>query len=122
MDDTSLDSRHRIRGSNRLPEPGQAVHSEQVNVFDAPAFQVVEHAAPELRRLVFSNPDAQDILVPIHVYTQHNVGSLNLLCYQFYSCVKDFKQLPWGTLVCHNCHSRRWPVERRERFLFRNYG
>ena len=88
MDDTPLDSRHRIRGGNRLPESGQAVHAEHVNVVDSPAFQVVEHTAPELRRFVFSNPDAQDVFASIHVDAQHDIGCFGDIPVVFlYECV-----------------------------------
>lgn len=76
VDDALLNLCLRIAGRNRLREACQVVHTGDEDVLYTTVFQVIEHAEPELRRLVLADPHAQYVFVPVEVDADDHVCCL----------------------------------------------
>ena len=79
MDDAPLHLAVGIDRANGLHKTLQAIHTEQIDVQNSPAFEVIQHIQPEFAALVLPNPHAQDILRAIHCNTQNHIRCLRLI-------------------------------------------
>ena len=57
----------------RITEPCEVVVAGNENILNAAALEVGTNTCIEARRLVFRYPGAEDLLMTLHVYTQHRV-------------------------------------------------
>ena len=83
MDDAPLHLAAGIDRPNSFHEAFQTVHTEQINIQNAPAFEVIQYIQPEFAALVFPDPDAQDVLCTIHGDAQNHIGRLGLVLMVF---------------------------------------
>ena len=74
MDDAPLYLAVGINSPNSFHEAFQTVHTEQINIQNSPAFELIQHIQPEFAALVLPNPNAQDILCAIHGDAQNHIG------------------------------------------------
>ena len=74
MDDAPL---HLTLGIDR--EAFQTVHTEQIDVQNSPAFEVVQHIQPEFAALMLPNPYTQNVLCTIHGNTQNHICCFRLV-------------------------------------------
>ena len=65
MDDAPLDFGLGKHGVNRLLESRETIHAKEQRILHSPVLQVVQHPQPELRALVGTYRDAENLLVPL---------------------------------------------------------
>jgi hypothetical protein len=76
MHHTCLHDRVRPGGLDRLREAGQAVAAGDQHISDAPVGELGAHPGPELGALAGLDPDAEDMLDPVAVDADRDVGGL----------------------------------------------
>ena len=76
MHHTGLHHRLREAGLDRLGEAGEPVHAADQDVFHTPVAELGEHPSPKLRALAGLHPNPEDMLNPIGVDPDHDVGGL----------------------------------------------
>ena len=81
MDDAPLHLAVGIDRPDGLHKPFQSVHTEQIDVQNSPAFEVVQHIQPEFAALVLSNPHTQDVFHAVHGDTQDYICCLYFLIF-----------------------------------------
>ena len=61
---------------NGLHHAAQAVGAEQINIQNAPAFEIIQHVQPKFAALMLSDPHAQNVLPTVHSDAQNYIGRL----------------------------------------------
>ena len=89
MDDAPLHLTVRIDRPDGLHKPFQTVHTEQIDVQNSPAFEVVQHIQPEFAALVLSNPHTQDVFRAVHGNAQNYICCLRLVLVIFLHLIVD---------------------------------
>ena len=74
MDDAALKTALGIYSLNS--HAAQAVRAEQINIQNAPAFEVVQHRQPKFAALMLSDPHPKDVLPPVHGDSQNHIRRL----------------------------------------------
>lgn len=70
MDDAPLDMRLRINAVDGIREAFQTLNAGNQDVLKTPIFQLCQHAQPELRAFIFSQPHTQQLFLTFGVDAQ----------------------------------------------------
>ena len=72
--DTPLQTALWIHRLNGLHHAAQAVGAEQINIQNAPAFEVIQHIQPKFAALVLADPDTQNAFSAVHGDAQNHIS------------------------------------------------
>lgn len=76
MNDATLNLCVRKSRFNSLSEICQTVNAEQKYVFNPTSFELVQHIQPKFTALIFANPYAENIFLPVKIDAQNYIRSL----------------------------------------------
>ena len=73
VNDTALQAALGIHRLDRLHHTAQTICTEQINIQNTPAFEVIQHAHPKFAALMLSDPDTEDIFFAVHGDAQNYI-------------------------------------------------
>ena len=89
MNDAALQAALGIHCLDRLHHAAKTVGTEQVNVQNTPAFEVIQHAQPKFAALMLPNPHAQNVFSAVHGDTQDHIGGLGHIAVILFDLIVD---------------------------------
>ena len=91
MDDAPLQTALGIHRLNDLHHAAQTVRAEQINIQNAPTFEVIQHIQPKFATLMLPNPDTQNVFSAVHGDAQNHIGRLGHIAVILLDLVMDGK-------------------------------
>ena len=89
MDDAPLQTALGIHRLNGLHHAAQTVRAEQINIQNAPTFEVIQHIQPKFAALMLPNPDTQNVFSAVHGDAQNHIGRLGHIAVILLDLVMD---------------------------------
>ena len=89
MDDAPLQTALWIYCLNGLHHAAQTVGAEQINIQNAPAFEVIQHIQPKFAALMLPNPDTQNVFSAVHGDAQNHIGRFGHIAVILFDLVMD---------------------------------
>ena len=89
MDDAPLQTALGIHRLNDLHHAAQTVRAEQINIQNAPTFEVIQHIQPKFATLMLPNPDTQNVFSAVHGNAQNHISCLGHIAVVLFNLVVD---------------------------------
>lgn len=89
MDDSSLQTAVGIHYLNNLHHAVKTIRAKQLYIQNAPAFEFIQHIHPRFIALMLSEPDAEDVFLPVHGTAQHHISSFGNITVVFFDLIVD---------------------------------
>ena len=89
MDDAALQAALGIHCLNRLHHTAQTVGTEQINIQNSTAFEVIQHAQPKFATLMLTDPYTQNVFSTVQGDAQNHMSNLGHVAVILFDFVVD---------------------------------
>ena len=89
MDDTTLQTALGIYRLDSLHHTTQTVGTEQINIQNAPTFEVIQHIQPKFAAFMLTDPNPKNVFLTVQGNAQYHIGCLGHIAVIFLYFVVD---------------------------------